>query len=171
MRQQVVRLDCQRQFLSATTACHTSSEEGGKLLLLLWSTCLCCRCCCYYCPAATRLSVADRCLAVAGHWLAVVRGVRVCLLGVPCLLRYLRTTTNNIAGRKKHGGTRNGPDLVASSPFACLLLMLLLSTTAAALVLRPLSYNRLFQRLSQYSSSKSPVIWGCVVYSVRAKGS
>ena len=37
----------------------------------------------------TRFSVADRSLAVPDHCLAVVRGVRVGLPCVPCLLRYL----------------------------------------------------------------------------------
>ena len=82
MRQQVVRLDRQQYFLS----CHQRRESCCCSGLLA-----CCRCCCFYCccSAAARLSVADRCMAVDDHCLAVVLGVRVCLLCVPCLLRYL----------------------------------------------------------------------------------
>ena len=107
---------------------------------MLWSACLLPLLlllllpCCY-----TRLSDANRCLAVAEHCLVVVRGVRVCLLCIQCLLRYLyragtyreanldvRTTPNDIAGKKKHGGTRNGPALVVASLFAAAAAVLLL---------------------------------------------
>ena len=143
MRQQVVRLDRQQLLSAITLVTHQKEKAASLVCLPVVAT-----------PAALllheTLCMADRCLAVSEHCLAVGRVVRVCLLCVPYLLRYLYqaavayreanlnldTTPDMIAGRKKHGGTRNGPALVVSSLCACLLL---LAATTAALLQRPLS--------------------------------
>ena len=63
--------------------------RGGKMQVCCSDLLACCRYYCYDCCPPAKDSAADRCLAVADHWLAVVLGVQVCLLCVPCLLRYL----------------------------------------------------------------------------------